>query len=70
MWAFLTVKDAGVSQWHHIQGEINAIHKLDRHYYGMFGFLASKNNSINAYSPNPESSRYGLHTQQKVFVFS
>ena len=51
-----TVKDAGVSQWHHIQGEINAIHKLDRHYYGMFGFLASKDNSINAYSPNPESS--------------
>ena len=22
----ITVKDAGVSQWHHIQGEINAIH--------------------------------------------
>ena len=51
-----TVKDAGVSQWHHIQGEINAIHKLDRYYYGMFGFLASKDNSINAYSPNPKSS--------------
>ena len=59
-----TVKDAGVSQWHHIQGEINAIHKLDCHYYGMFGFLASKDNSINAYSPNPESSLRIHHALQ------
>ena len=59
-----TVKDAGVSQWHHIQGEINAIHKLDHHYHGMFGFLASKDNSINAYSPNPESSLRIHHALQ------
>ena len=59
-----TVKDAGVSQWHHIQGEVNAIHKLDRHYYGMFGFLASKDNSINGYSPNPESSLHIHHVLQ------
>ena len=58
------MKDAGVSQWHHIQGEVNAIHKLDRHYYGMFGFLASKDNSINGYSPNPESSLHIHHVLQ------
>ena len=34
-----TVKDAKKHQWRHIQGEVNALHKLDRHYYGMFGFL-------------------------------
>ena len=34
-----TVKDAKMHQWRHIQGEVNALHKLDRHYYGMFGFL-------------------------------
>ena len=58
------MKDAGVFQWHHIQGEVNAIHKLDRHYYGMFGFLASKDNSINGYSPNPESSLRIHHVLQ------
>ena len=26
-------------QWRHIQGEVNALHKLDRHYYGLFGFM-------------------------------
>ena len=34
-----TVKDAKRHQWRHIQGEVNALHKLDKHYYGMFGFL-------------------------------
>ena len=34
-----TVKDAKKHQWRHIQGEVNALHKLDKHYYGMFGFL-------------------------------
>ena len=34
-----TVRDAKMHQWRHIQGEVNALHKLDRHYYGMFGFL-------------------------------
>ena len=32
-----TVKDAKKHQWRHIQGEVNALHKLDKHYYGMFG---------------------------------
>ena len=32
------------------------MHKLDRHYYGIFGFLACQEESIAAYSSNPESS--------------
>ena len=58
------VKDASVSQWCHIQGEVNALHKLDCHYCGMFGFLACKDNSIGAYSPNPESSLHVHHALQ------
>ena len=34
-----TVKDAKKHQWQHVQGEVNALHKLDRHYNGMIGFL-------------------------------
>ena len=34
-----TIKDAKRHQWQHIQWEVNALHKLDKHYYGMFGFL-------------------------------
>ena len=34
-----TVKGAKRHQWRHIQGEVNTLHKLDKHYYGMFGFL-------------------------------
>ncbi len=51
-----TVKDAGFSQWKHVQGEVNAIHKLDRHYYGLFGFLACKEESIASSSSHPRSS--------------
>ena len=37
---FLTiVKDAKMHQWCHVQGEINSLHKLDKHYYGIFGFM-------------------------------
>ena len=40
MWKIsTTVKDAKKHQWWHIQGEVNALHKLDWHYYGIFGFL-------------------------------
>ena len=50
------VKDAGMSRFSHVQGEVNSLGKLDRHYYGMFGFLASKDEGIWIESPNPESS--------------
>lgn len=51
-----TVKEANVWQWKHVQGEVNSIHKLDRHYYGLFGFLACKETSFAEHSTNPESS--------------
>ena len=35
-----TVKKASMSQYNHLQGEINAITKLDRHYHGLFGFTS------------------------------
>ena len=33
------IKDAKQHQWRHVQGEVNALHKLDKHYYGLFGFM-------------------------------
>ena len=51
-----TVKDAGVSQFKHVQGEVNSGRKLDRHYYGLFGFLACRSEDIWEHSPNPNSS--------------
>ena len=46
--------DPNFSQWRHVQGEVNAMHKFDRHYYGMFGFLAIKEEDINVFSDNPD----------------
>jgi len=39
-----------------VQGEVNAIHKLDRHYYGIFGCLACKEEGIPTSSDNPQAS--------------
>ena len=51
-----TVKKASMSQYQHLQGEVNAIKKLDRHYYGLFGFMAVKDSDIFTNSPDPHSS--------------
>ena len=51
-----TVKKASMSQYNHLQGEINAITKLDRHYHGLFGFMAVKDSDIFTHSPDPYSS--------------
>jgi hypothetical protein len=51
-----TVKKASMSQYQHLQGEVNAIKKLDRHYYGLFGFMATKDSDIFSNSPDPHSS--------------
>ena len=40
-------------QYRHMQGEVNAITKLDRHYHG---FLAVKDDDIWQLSPSPVSS--------------
>ena len=51
-----TVREANVYQYRHMQGEVNAITKLDRHYHGLFGFLAIKDDDIWQVSPSPASS--------------
>ena len=38
------VKDAKKHQWRRVQGEINSLHKLDKHYYGLFGFMLMNEN--------------------------
>ncbi len=48
------MKNAGFSQWKHVQGEVSALQKLDRHYNDLFGFLASKEDSIIQASINPK----------------
>ena len=45
-----------LAQWNHVQGEVNDTHKLDRHYYGLFGFLACNKQSIEGNSSNTASS--------------
>ena len=40
-----------MSQYQHLHGEINAIKKLDRHYYGPFWFF--KDAVIFTHSPDP-----------------
>ena len=52
-----TVKKATVSQYQHILGEVNSITKLDRHFHGMFGFLAIKKDDINVFADNPDSAQ-------------
>ena len=37
------MKDAGISRFSHVQGKVHSLCILDRHYYGIFGSLASKN---------------------------
>ena len=49
-----TVKQASFAQWKHVQGEVNAAQKQDRHFYGLFGFLACKEYDIMKFSTQPE----------------
>ena len=37
-------------------GEVNSVHKLDRYFHGMFGFLAVKEDDINVFADNPDSA--------------
>ena len=63
-----TIKDAKKHQWRHIQGEVNALHKLDRHYYGMFGFLMIKETiteKLTKYSGACERIRIALNWFKK-----
>ena len=47
-----TVREASMTQYCHLQGEVNAIAKLDKHYHGLFGFLAVKDGDIWEKSPH------------------
>lgn len=51
-----TVKDADPSAFHHMQGEINALHKLDKHYYGLFGFYAINEKALKTLQCNQDSA--------------
>ena len=42
-------------QWHHIQGEVNALHKLDKHYYGLFGFMLMNENLTSKLTKHSEA---------------
>ena len=50
-----TVKDAKQHQWRHMQGEINSLHKLDKHYYGMFGFMMMNEKVSEQLTQHPEA---------------
>ena len=52
-----------MTQYGHLQGEVNAITKLEKHYRGLLGFLAIKDSDIWAMSPSPASS---LHIKRAV----
>ena len=49
------VKDAKKHQWRHVQGEINSLHKLDKHYYGMFGFMLMNEKISDQLTKYPEA---------------
>ena len=51
-----TVKDAKQHKWRHMQGEINSLHKLDKHYYGMFGFMMMNEQVNEQLTQHPEAS--------------
>ena len=50
------MKQAGYSQWRHVQGEDNAVQKQGRHFYGLFGFLACKEQDLRQQSKQPQVS--------------
>ena len=49
------VKDARKHQWRHIQGEVNSLHKLDRHYYGLFGFMLMNEKVSDELTKHPDA---------------
>ena len=53
-----TVKDAKQHQWKHVQGEVNSLHKLDKHYYGMFGFLMLNDKVKEHLTKYPEAAEH------------
>ena len=50
-----TVKDAKQHQWRYLQGKINSLRKLDKHYYGMFGFMMMNEKVSEQLTQHPEA---------------
>ena len=50
-----TVRNVTPTQARHMQGQVFSGHKLDSHYYGMFGFLAVSEEDIKHHSKKPET---------------
>jgi len=67
-----TVKDAKKHHWHHVQGEVNALHKLDRNYYGLFGFMLvgeTINEDLTVNSDTYEHITLALHLKQNNHLY-
>ena len=50
-----TVRNVTPTQSRHVLGQVSTGHKLDNHYYGLFGFLAVNEEDIRSHSKKPES---------------
>ena len=50
-----TLRDVTPTQSRHVLGQVHMGHRLDRHYYGLFGFLAAKEEDVKAHSKKPQS---------------
>ena len=50
-----TVRNVTPTQLCHILGQVSIGHRLDNHYYGIFGFLAVNEEAIKSHSKKPDS---------------
>ena len=50
-----TLRDVTPTQSWHVLGQVYMGHRLDRHYYGLFGFLAASEEDVKAHSKKPQS---------------
>ena len=50
-----TVRNVTPTQARHMQGQVFTGHRLDSHYYGLFGFLAVSEEDIKSNSKKPET---------------
>ena len=50
-----TVRNVTPTQAQHVQGQVFTGHRLDSHYYGLFGFFAVNKEDIRTHSKRPET---------------
>ena len=51
------VEDAKKHQWRHVQGEVNALHKLDKHCYKFFGFMLMNEKVSDQLTKHPDACK-------------